>query len=321
MTRQVVIAFLSLAATSAAGDILLEVPLDCDLTQTCYIQQGVDHDPGPGAQDYLCGGLSYDGHKGTDFALPSLAMQAAGVNVRASAAGTVRGVRNDMMDVLQGAPGAPDVSDRECGNGLVINHPDGWETQYCHMKQGSVTVQPGQTVAAGDVLGQVGLSGQTQFPHVHLSVRHDGVVVDPFAPDALTTCGAAPSRTLWNAPVPFPPGGLIAVGFGDAVPDYDVIKAGNAAHDDMPTTAPGLVLWGFAYGARTGDTLTLTIRDEQEEVFADTQTIERDRAQLFRAGGRRTPPGGWPAGVYTGTVKMQRDGTTLDVQTTQVVLN
>ena len=321
MIRTGAIAFLSLAATSAAGDLLLEPPLDCDLTQTCYIQQGVDHDPGPGARDFLCGGLSYDGHKGTDFALPSLAMQQAGVDVLASAPGTVRGVRNDMADILQGTPGAPDVSDRECGNGVVVSHGDGWETQYCHMKQGSVTVQSGQTVAMGQVLGQVGLSGATQFPHVHLSVRKDGAVVDPFAPMTLDTCGNAPDDTLWNVPVAFAPGGLVSAGFSDAVPDYDAVKGGTAARDTMPATAPGLVVWGFAFGARTGDRLTLTIRGPAGEVFSDTQLLDRNQAQLFRAGGRRTPPGGWLPGDYTGTVEMTRDGATLDVQTTKVTLD
>lgn len=321
MIRHGAITILSLAATSAAGDFLLDPPLDCDLTQTCYIQQTVDHDPGPGAQDFLCGGLTYDGHKGTDFALPALAMLDAGVDVLASAPGTVRGVRNDMQDILQGTPGAPDVSDRECGNGVVVSHGDGWETQYCHMKQGSVTVQTGQTVAMGQVLGQIGLSGATQFPHVHLSVRKDGAVVDPFAPDAPNTCGDTPDKTLWNAPIAFVPGGLVSAGFSDAVPEYAAIKAGTAARQTMAATAPGLVVWGFAFGGRIGDTLTLTIRGPQGYVFTDTQTLDRDQAQLFRAGGRRVPPGGWPRGDYTGTVEMRRDGQVLDVQTTAVTLN
>ncbi|MFZ3580912.1 M23 family metallopeptidase [Loktanella sp. DJP18] len=321
MIRNGAIAILSLAATMAAGDILLIPPLDCDLTQTCYIQQGVDHDPGSGAQDFLCGRLTYDGHKGTDFALPSLAMQAEGVDVIAAAPGTVRGVRNDMADVLQGMPGAPDVADRECGNGVVVSHGDGWETQYCHMKQGSVVVQTGQRVVMGQVMGQVGLSGQTQFPHVHLSVRKDGAVVDPFAPDAPNACGDASGKTLWNTPFAFVPGGLISAGFSDAVPEYAAIKAGTAARQTMPATAPGLVVWGFAFGGRVGDSVTLAIRGPQGEVFTDTQTLDRDQAQLFRAGGRRVPPGGWPRGDYAGTVEMRRDGQTLDVQTTTVTLD
>lgn len=321
MIRHGAIAILSLAASSAAGDILLEPPLDCDLTQTCYIQQGVDHDPGPGARDFLCGGLTYDGHKGTDFALPALTMVDVGVDVLASAPGTVRGIRNGMADILQGTPGAPDVSGRECGNGVVVSHGDGWETQYCHMKQGSVIVVTGQTVAMGQVLGQVGLSGATQFPHVHLSVRKDGAVVDPFAPDALNTCGTAADKTLWHEPVAFVPGGLVSAGFSDAVPEYQAVKAGTAARDAMAATAPALVVWGFAFGGRVGDTLILSIRGPAGEVFTDTQTLDRNQAQLFRVGGKRTPPAGWPHGDYTGTVQMQREGVVLDVQTTSVTLD
>ncbi len=78
----------------------------------------------------------------------------------------------------------------DCGNGLVIDHGDGWQTQYCQRKQGSVRGNNGQTVAAGDVLGQVGLSGRTLFPHLHISARKDGETVGPFQPDALDTCNA-----------------------------------------------------------------------------------------------------------------------------------
>jgi len=164
----------SLAATQAAGDFALQMPVDCTLGDTCYIQQFLDHDPSRGTQDFMCGDLTYDGHKGTDFALASRADQAAGVNVLAAADGTVMGVRNDMKDVLQTGPDAPDVSDRECGNGIVIRHDGGYETQYCHLAQGSVTVMAGQQISAGDIIGQIGLSGQTQFPHLHLSLRKNG---------------------------------------------------------------------------------------------------------------------------------------------------
>ena len=74
----------SLAATSAAGDFSLTFPIDCTLDDICFIQQFVDHDPTAGVHDFTCGALSYDGHKGTDFALPSRAAQRAGVNVLAA---------------------------------------------------------------------------------------------------------------------------------------------------------------------------------------------------------------------------------------------
>ena len=57
------IAICSLAATSAAGEFVLEFPLDCTLDETCFIQQFVDNDPSAIAPDFACGSLTYDGHK------------------------------------------------------------------------------------------------------------------------------------------------------------------------------------------------------------------------------------------------------------------
>ena len=65
------------------------LPIACDPGETCHIQQYVDADPGPGAQDYRCGTLSYEGHKGTDFALTDLSAMVAGVDVLAAAPGVV----------------------------------------------------------------------------------------------------------------------------------------------------------------------------------------------------------------------------------------
>jgi hypothetical protein len=62
----------------------------------------------------------------------------------ASAPGTVRGVHDDMTDVLQGTPGAPDVSDRECGNGVVVSHSGDCETQYCHKNNDLSLSTPGR---------------------------------------------------------------------------------------------------------------------------------------------------------------------------------
>ena len=120
------------------------------------------------------------------------------MNVLAVAEGQVLRTRDGMADTVFSAAGAPSVADRECGNGLVIAHEDGWETQYCHLAQGSVRVKQGDRVSAGQPLGKVGLSGKTEFPHLHLTVRHRGTAVDPFAFDAPRgACGGGTS--LWRA--------------------------------------------------------------------------------------------------------------------------
>lgn len=312
--RATVLVLLCAPALAAAQPTLAQPtliqPIDCTLGETCYIQQYMDRDPTTGATDFTCGPLSYDTHGGTDFAVPTLADQAAGVPVLAAAGGTVRGVRDEMPDILQGSPDAPDLDGRDCGNGLVIDHGSGWETQYCHMALRSLRVAPGDSVVAGQPLGLVGLSGRTEFPHLHLSVRHNGEEVDPFDPDGTLTCGALPDETLWADPPPYTPGGIIGAGLATEVPDYDAIRAGLP-----PTTltrdAP-LVLWLYMFGGRQGDVVRLTITGpDGAQIFADDVVLDRTQAILFRAGGRRAPPEGWPPGDYVATGVLLRDGTPL----------
>lgn len=57
------------------------------------------------------------------------------------------------------------------GNYVVIAHPNGTQTLYSHMVRGSVTVSVGDAVGQGDILGQVGTSGDATGPHVHFEIR------------------------------------------------------------------------------------------------------------------------------------------------------
>ncbi|MFX0542490.1 M23 family metallopeptidase [Roseovarius sp. S4756] len=297
-------------ATDAQDAPRLGLPADCALGDTCFIQQYPDADPSPAAQDYMCGALSYDGHKGTDFGLPSLAAMEAGVDVFASAPGTVRGMRDGMPDRIFSADMESEMAGRDCGNGVAIDHGNGWETQYCHMAEGSLMVRTGDVVERGTPLGRIGLSGRTQFPHVHISLRKDGETVDPFRPEA--GCGAVGADPLWIDLPAYQPGGLLAAGLSVTVPDYDAIKAGTAAIEALATDAPSLVAWGYGYGARKGDTMQLTIIGPNgETVFQQEAAIDKAQAQYFRAAGKRarTP---WPEGSYTARAELLRDGTVID---------
>lgn len=308
MIRAVLIPILLSPVAAAAGELLLNQPIDCALGDNCFIQQFVDRDPGPGAADFTCGPLSYDGHKGTDFALPSLRAMQDGVDVLSAAPGTVTALRNDMPDTGK-AGGVP--KGKDCGNGVVIRHGGGWETQYCHLKQGSVIVTKGQRVTKGTVLGEVGFSGTTEFPHLHLSVRKNGEVVDPFATDPVT-CQTADDTALWQHPLPYEPGGLISVGLADHVPEYSQIQAG-----EVPTAslmAPALVAWGYVFGGQMGDEVKLTIEGPDGQIIDHAATVPRQQAQLFRAAGKKAPPSGWSEGRYTVTVALHRNGQIIDSQ-------
>lgn len=317
--RPFMAALLLCAAPVAARDLPLGFPADCTPGDGCVIQNHFDHDPGPGFDDFRCGPLGYDGHDGTDIRVPTHADMAS-VDVLAAAPGTVRGARDGMADIPQGTAGAPDVTGRECGNGVVITHGGGWETQYCHLARGSVTVAPGDRVALGAVLGTVGLSGQAQFPHVHFEVRRDGVSLDPFDPDGAITCESPDTGTLWTDPAPYIPGGLLASGFAGAAPDYDTVKAG-APVPKPARTAPALLLWTFGFGSRPGDVIEMAFDGPSGESFATEILLERAQAQFFRYAGRRAPRGGWPEGTYTATIRHLRGGTVLSEDRLSVTLD
>lgn len=301
-----------------AGAFDLAFPLNCALGDTCFIQQYMDRDAGPQASDFTCGSLSYNDHTGTDIALPSDAAMVAGVPVLAAAPGTIKGMRDGVIDIRVSDPAAPPLNGRDCGNGVVIDHGQGWETQYCHMKQGSVLVRKGDVVTTGQPLGQVGLSGNTEFPHLEISVRRNGAEVDPFAPDR-ATCGAAPADDLWTAEIPYAPGGVISIGMASAVPKFDALKAGLPP-EALTTQSPALVLWAYYFGNRTGDQMHLALTGPNGVVLDETVTLDRTQAQGFRASGKRLTADQWPAGSYIATVRLIRDDREIDSATLTLTL-
>lgn len=309
-----VVITLSFATPAVANDISLSLPIDCKLGETCFIQNYVDVDPSEGHRDPFCGPLSYDGHKGTDFRLISNDNIDDGVAVLAAAPGTVIGTRDGMSDIASNDPNAPDLDGKDCGNGLVLSHGNGWETQYCHLKQGSVSVQKGQRVERGEPLGKVGLSGLTEFPHIHLSLRKNGSVVDPFAPTAAPGICNTAEQTLWDEQVSYQAGGLLDAGFSGHVPEYDQIKNGMPDPDTLPSDATGLVLWGYAFGTRQGDVMEFNIAGPDGWQHHQRVEFGKDQAQLFRASGRKRPQQGWPVGSYNGTVTLERGDQVLGEQ-------
>ncbi|GAA6206862.1 M23 family metallopeptidase [Cognatishimia sp. WU-CL00825] len=310
----------ALAASPAASDVSLGFPVDCTLGSDCYIQNYVDIDPTQGISDFACKNLSYDGHKGTDFALFSHKDLDRAVNVLAALPGVVVGLRNDMPDHNFFDIDQSGIAGRECGNGVVLDHGDGWETQYCHLKQNSVSVSLGALVDAGQKLGEIGASGNTVFPHLHLSLRKDGNVVDPFDPTESQSCGAQ-SQDLWTDPIAYVGGGLIATAIDDKVPAYADLKADQNRSTEWPTNSPALVVWSFGFGLNPNDQIRFSLQYPDGETFTDIVTADRNRAQFFYAWGKRRPAGGWSAGPYIATSTMQRGSEILGYQVFEFQVN
>lgn len=134
------------------------------------------------------GSVQYDGHDGHDYYFPD---QPIGTYIYAAADGVA-------------------YASTHRGNGVWIEHPNGYVTVYWHLDKfakkfrGLVNQGGGIPVRAGDLLGSSGRSGFIQgTPHLHFEVRQNGRQVDPYGwygdgPDpCLAYAGCAPSSWLW----------------------------------------------------------------------------------------------------------------------------
>lgn len=304
--------YLVLAMPLAADALLLEKPIVCELGVDCFIQNYVDAEPGPGYADDYCGSLSYDKHKGVDFRVPFTMMQ-EGVEVEAAAPGIVRGVRDGMEDVSIRRGGVESIKNRECGNGVLISHAEGVETQYCHMRKGSIRVKAGEKVATGQPLGLVGLSGDTEFPHLHFEVRVHGKTVSPFTGrDMESGCSAQEGKTLWSEKalksMPYIPTGALDAGFSIKQPDINTVFVGGKKKVVFSPQSPQVLFWAGFWGAQKGDSITMRIDTPTGEIWtAPEQIVPRNQAQiLVTMGKKRTVP--WPPGTYKGKVALVRPG-------------
>jgi hypothetical protein len=303
---------LSVLILAAGPAVALEfrLPIDCKLGEVCFIQQYVDRDRGPGVEDYSCGAQTYDGHKGTDIRIRSTADVEKRVAVLASAPGIVVGRRDGIPDhLVRTDADRAAVANHECGNGVRIDHGQGWQTQYCHLRQGSIRVKKGQQVAAGTKLGEVGYSGDATFPHMHLQVSKYAKVVDPFLPDLTAPCGSG-RRPLWSASassaLAYQRGTLLVIGFTDHAITLEELVAGPPLAEPSRETPVVAYLW--AINLREGDVVDVEITYGGKVVVKNSERLKRNKAQFMLFAGKKAPSDGWLQGTYVAAAKVIRDG-------------
>ncbi|WP_260443002.1 lysozyme family protein [Listeria innocua] len=103
-------------------------------------------------------------HRGIDFGQP------IGTPIGASQAGTV-----EFASFGQSGSGFGGF-----GNVVLINHHNGYWTLYAHISVLRTAV--GQKVKGGQIIGEVGSTGDSTGPHLHLEIRKEkmGAQVDPY---------------------------------------------------------------------------------------------------------------------------------------------
>jgi murein DD-endopeptidase MepM/ murein hydrolase activator NlpD len=129
------------------------------------------------AYDFLqigANGKSYqrDGRNNADY-------YAYGKRVLAAKDGRVVNVRGDMAENV---PGETTNTATPGGNVVIIDHGNNQFGYYAHLKPFTISVKPGALVKAGDVLGEVGNSGDSSEPHLHFHVMNNA---DPAQGDGI----------------------------------------------------------------------------------------------------------------------------------------
>ena len=185
-------------------------------------------------------------------------------------------------------------------------------------------MRPGDQVRAGQPLGDVGLSGATEFPHVHLTVRQDGKMVDPFDYGApLDRCGVA-GTSLWSPraerALVYRSPEVIVSGFAGGAISMDQVEAGEVGHVPPGPTAAALVVYVMAIGLETGDIQRLDLRAPNGALIMvdKDDPLDRPKDTFLMFGGPRLKTARWPAGTYRARYTVVRGGALVLVKTFQV---
>jgi len=78
------------------------------------------------------------------------------------------------------ADGVVEAANMDGGYGrrILIDHSHGIETLYAHLS--SMTVETGEAISRGQIIGYVGQSGRSTGPHLHYEVHVHGTPVNPY---------------------------------------------------------------------------------------------------------------------------------------------
>ncbi len=299
----------------------LGLPVDCTLNQDCWVMNYVDFDlTDNNVTDPHCLNRTYDTHKGTDFAVLDEKAMINGVPVIAVMDGIIDRLRDGENDDWKTKADLDLIKEhrKECGNAIMINHDDETKSIYCHMRQNSIIVEKGQRVKKGDVLGMVGKSGFTEFPHLHYGLIRNKEIIDPFTGRRITSkCGLENAKPLWDKELnlTYQPFVIKANGFSNTMPTLDSISRDAASLNNISLNDENIIFWTVLLGVRVGDVIQLTIYDANNKIYA-SQEIKQDRnraRQLYYIGKKINDKNLIP-GAYTAQVKITRPSSDLYIK-------
>lgn len=307
-----------MAAQAQDSDIeapQLDWPVNCKLFQDCFISAYPDFKLGTDPVfpvDYKCGNRTKPGVEGVEVIFTDRKTARENKSVLAAAKGRVVYAEDGIDEGRQYSK----ASKRACGNHVIVRHNESYSTKYCHMRENSISVKPGDTVEAGDILGQVGSSGATSAPKFYFEVTQENTPVDPFSGRILskpTECFSLNDKPLWRTAFPYPPVGIMAASFAQGYPTANEIEYDASVTQALPRSLRTLSAWVKIFGIVKGDKETLTIVKPNGQVWHTNDRVHFADAPFwtsFASAGFKTDV--WPeTGEWKAYYTLERDGETI----------
>lgn len=238
-------------------DIFFHTPIGGVPYEDWTIVNYVDLDPSQGILDFNGGNYTYNGHNAIDFTLPHFEAMDSGVPVYASLSGTVTNVHDSEQDRCS--------TENPCStpeNVIEIDHGNGLITRYVHLRKNSASVSVGQSVEAGQQIGEVGSSGNSSDAHLHFEVYKNGNEIEINIPG---------DEFFWQTPIPYANDvvGSLDHDITGQPPTFPELRERPESEDTF-LQKPGVTpyIWTHVHGVNQGDDLDFYFRQPDKTQYA-----------------------------------------------------
>lgn len=294
--------------------LALKLPVSCQLEESCWLVNYPDVQKEEGYQDYKGGKNTYEGNKGTYFAVKTFIDIKNGTPAHAADDGKVIFVRNNIEDNYPLGDKDTEKEPPFCGNAVVIEHNHGWKTAYCHLKKGSISVKQGDFTTAGAQIGQIGLSGQTEFPHLYFTVLKGENYFDPFS--GLQLNGKENKnkyKPLWgiNARDNLKYRDVILTNIGVSAEDPSLysVKQGSYKNIELLYDEPEIFIWVYGFHFKKKDIIKLTLYNpDQEKVMNDFIRVSSGNIENLVSFKKKKKKEKWKPGFYNVKINYIKTG-------------
>ncbi len=245
---------------------------------------------GGAKMDWMCAfgsnARNYDKHNGADIAMAPYGwqlMNEGAMDVVAAAPGQVVAWRDGLYDRNCGSLDDWEADAGisywpEAGNYIGIQHADGKETYYAHLKNGSVAnLAIGAMVEQGQYLGKVGSSGRSTGPHLHFQVSltsGPSPYVEPwYVPSSQGGCNTDVDQSLWLDQKPYDDPGLLRafVRYSNTTTESCGLASINVFPNNGITRHPATNSW---------IDLSVTVRDQLPSTSITTRLYDQNNVLL-----------------------------------------